>query len=67
MHVHLLPGAEMALGGTMGERQAGEGNLMLWALIYWEILGPGVYVDVTLTCITYLNTLADQDQGKCIQ
>ncbi len=35
-------------------RQAGGGSVMLWVVICWEILGPGIYVDVTLTCTTCL-------------
>lgn len=32
---------------------------MLWALLYWEILGAGINVDVTLTHTTYLTIAAD--------
>lgn len=54
--VHLLPGEEMAPGSTMGRRQAGRCSVMLYVL-----LGPGINVDVvTLTCTSYLNSVADQ-------
>lgn len=33
---------------------------MLWAKFCWETVGPGIYVDVTLSHITYLNTVADK-------
>lgn len=29
-------------------------------MIYWETLGPGIHADVTLTCTTHLNIVADQ-------
>ena len=32
---------------------------MLWAMLWWEILGPTIHVDVTLTHITYLSIIAD--------
>ncbi len=28
---------------------------MLLAMFCWETLGPGIHVDVSLTCTTYLN------------
>ncbi|MCJ8749228.1 hypothetical protein PDJAM_G00173930 [Pangasius djambal] len=33
---------------------------MLWAMFCWETLGPGIHVDVTSTCTTYLNIVADR-------
>ena len=44
----------------MGGRQACGGSVMLWAMFCWETLGPGIHVDVTLICTTYLNIVADQ-------
>ena len=35
------------------------GSGMLWAMICWEVLGPAIHVDVTLTRTTYLNIVAD--------
>ena len=32
---------------------------MLWAMLCWENLSPAIHVDVTLTHITYLNTVTD--------
>ena len=32
---------------------------MLWAMFYWETLGPAIHVDVTLTRPTYLSIVAD--------
>ncbi len=31
---------------------------MLWTKFFWETLGLGIHVDVTLTCNTYLKTVA---------
>ncbi|XP_053480566.1 intraflagellar transport protein 122 homolog isoform X3 [Ictalurus furcatus] len=36
------------------------GSVMLWAMFCLESLGPGIYVDVTLTRTTYQNIAADQ-------
>ena len=38
--VRSLPGEHMALGCTVGRRQAGRGRVMLWAMLCLEILGP---------------------------
>ncbi|KAK3564655.1 hypothetical protein QTP86_024529, partial [Hemibagrus guttatus] len=35
------------------------GSVMLWAMFCWEILGPAIHVDVTLTRTTYLSIVAD--------
>lgn len=50
VHVHLLPGKEMAPASTMGRRQARGGSVKLWAMFFWKIF----HVD-TLTRATYLN------------
>ncbi len=34
----------------MGRRLAGGDSVMLLAKLSWETLGPGIHVDVTLTC-----------------
>ena len=59
MHVHRLPGEHMAPGCTMGRRQAGRGGVMIWAMFFWENLGPAIHVDVTLTRTIYLSIVAD--------
>ena len=33
---------------------------MFWAMFCREILGPGIHVDVKLTCATFLNIVVDQ-------
>ena len=33
---------------------------MLWEMFCWETLGPAIHVDVNLTCVTYLNIIAEQ-------
>ena len=35
-------------------------SVMLWAMFSWENLGPGIHLDVALTCTTYLSIVADQ-------
>ena len=32
---------------------------MLWAMLWWETLGPAIHVDVTLTHTAYLSIVAD--------
>lgn len=71
-HVFLLhqhPGAcpsfTWAAGGWQRDalREAGKpagGSVMLWGMFCWETLGPGILVEVTLTCTTYPNAVADQ-------
>ncbi len=54
-----LPREEMAAGCTIGTRLVGKGSVMLWEIFCWEILAPGIHVDVTLTCTTYLKIVAD--------
>ena len=53
------PGQHMTPGCTMGNRQAGGGSVMFWAMFCWETLGPAIHVDVTLTRTTYLSIVAD--------
>jgi len=36
---------------------------MFWAIFCWDTLGPAIYVDMHLTCATYLNIVADQIQS----
>ena len=57
---HMFTREEMAPGCTVGRKQPGGGNVMLWAMFFWETLGPGIHVDVNLTCATYLNMVVDQ-------
>ncbi|KAK3508781.1 hypothetical protein QTP70_006023 [Hemibagrus guttatus] len=59
VHVRCLPGEHMAPGCTMGRRKASGGSVMLWAMFFWETVGPAIPVDVTLTCTTYLSIVAD--------
>ncbi|KAK3525149.1 hypothetical protein QTP86_019533, partial [Hemibagrus guttatus] len=59
VRVRLLPGKHMVPGCTMGRRRAGRGSVMLWAMFCWEILGPAVHVDVTVTRSTDLSIAAD--------
>uniref|UniRef100_A0AAY5L9N5 Tc1-like transposase DDE domain-containing protein n=1 Tax=Esox lucius TaxID=8010 RepID=A0AAY5L9N5_ESOLU len=59
VRVSHLPGEHMAPGCTMGRRQAGGGNVMLWVMFAWETLCPAIYVDVTLTPTTYLSVVTD--------
>lgn len=40
LYVIRLPGEEMAVGCTMGRKQACGGSVMLWAMFFWETLGP---------------------------
>lgn len=55
---HMDPrGEHMAPESTTGRRHAGRGNVMLWAMFCWEILGPAVHV--TLTRTTHLSIVAD--------
>ena len=56
--VHCLPGEDTAPECTMGRRKASRN--MLWVMFFWENLNAGIHVDVTLTCTTYLNIVADQ-------
>lgn len=44
----------------MGRRKAARGKVMLWAMFCFS-LGLGIHIDVTLTCTTYPNILAEQD------
>ena len=46
-----LPGEHTAPVCTMGRKQ-GRSSGMLWAMFYWETLGPAIHVDVTLTRTT---------------
>ncbi|MCI4393629.1 hypothetical protein PGIGA_G00159810 [Pangasianodon gigas] len=50
----------MARGCTMGRRQVSGGSVILWAMFCLETLGPGIHVDVTFTCTTFLNIATDQ-------
>lgn len=34
--------------------------MILWAVLCWKSFGPGIQVDVTLKCTTYLNTVTEQ-------
>ena len=47
----------------MGRRQADGGSVMLWAMFYWEPLGPAIHVDVILTRTTYLGLGADHEHS----
>ena len=47
--VRCLPEVHMAPGCTMERRQAGRRSVMLWAMFFWETLGPAIHVDVILT------------------
>ena len=49
----------MAPGYAMGRGQAAGGSVMLWAMFYWETLGPAVHLDVTYTPTTYLSIVTD--------
>lgn len=51
VHMRCFPGIKM------GGRQ---GSVMSWATFLWEALCSPAHVDVTLTCTTYLNIIADQ-------
>ena len=44
---------------TRGRRQAGRGSAMLWAMFYWETLGPAIHVEVNLTLTTSLTIFPD--------
>ena len=55
VRVSRLPGEHTAPGCTMGRRQGDRDSVMLWTMFCWEALGPAIYVDVTLTHITYLS------------
>lgn len=45
---------------TMGRKKAGGGGKMLWAMFWWVTLGPDIHMDVTLTCSTYRNMVANK-------
>ena len=60
--VRCLPGEHMVPGCTIGRRQASRGSVILWAMFCWETLCSAIHVDVTLTCTTYLNIVADHGQ-----
>lgn len=49
-----LAGEEMTARCTVGRRQADEGNVMLWTIFCWKILGPDIHLDVPVTYSTYL-------------
>lgn len=55
-----LSGEVMALGCTMGRKQADGGSTILSAMFCWVTPGLGFHVDVTLICAPYLNITADQ-------
>lgn len=46
--------------GKASKAKAGRESMMLWAMFSQETLGPGFYVNVTLTHSAYLNIAADQ-------
>ncbi len=50
MSVLCLFQGEMAAGRIMGRKQGSGGSVMFWAMIFWETMGSGIHVDVTLTC-----------------
>lgn len=51
----------MAPACTEGRRHTGRGSAMLWAMSFWETLGPAIHVEVTLTHTTNLHIVADQE------
>ena len=55
----ILPGEHMIPRFTMGRQQAGRGSVVLWAMFYWETLGPAIHVDDTLTHTNNLSIVAD--------
>jgi len=57
--VHCLTGGSDGTSVTVGQRQAGGGGVMLWAMFCWETLHPAIHVEVNLTSTTYLNMVAD--------
>ena len=50
-----FPGEEMEPGCTVGRWRVRRGGVNLWAVICWETLGAGIYVDVALSHTTYPN------------
>lgn len=60
VRVRCLPREVRTGGCTMWRMQVGGGSVILWAKFCWESLGPGIHIDVTLTCTTYQNSVADQ-------
>lgn len=42
------------------KRQAGKDGVVLWAVLCWETLTPGIHVDVSLASTTYLNNVPDK-------
>lgn len=57
--VSRLPGEEMAPRCTIWRRQGYRGSVILWAMFFWETLGPDIYGDVTLKRIISLIIAAD--------
>lgn len=39
---------------TMGKKWADRGSVKFWALFFWETMGPGTQLNVTLKCTTYV-------------
>lgn len=62
-----LPEEEMTPGCTTVRKQAREGTVTLWEMFCWELLGPGIGMDATLTCNSYLNIAADQGHPFYVQ
>lgn len=53
----LLHHVEVITGCTMVRKQADEGSV--WVIFCWETFDHALHVDVTSTCITYLNIRED--------
>lgn len=58
---HGIPEQQMPPGCSMGRRQTDRESVILWTMFSWEILRPGILVDVALTCNTYLIIVACQE------
>lgn len=54
LFVRHLPREDMP-PGCMRKRQARKSRVMPWAIYCQKTLGSGIYVDVALACISYLN------------
>lgn len=52
----------MKPGFTMARRHVGRGNVMPRVIFFWETVGPVIQMDVTSTCTTYLNIVADYEK-----
>lgn len=40
-----------------GQKESRCGIVMVSVILFWEILGPGIYVDVILTPVAYSKTV----------